>query len=111
MDSNEALIAFAQKAFVHAIICAIGMEIKPEEVCVKTDGKSYACLWKNDNEEHIEAKFFYEGPSVISPEHSATIVIRVIALFENGHMRLQFPLQNCYVRNLDSDSPQVIVAL
>jgi hypothetical protein len=70
------------------------------------------CLWRNTDNEHIEGKFFDEPQSIISPDHSATVVIHVIALREESeHMHFHFPRQNFYVRNVDSDQPSVIGAL
>ena len=110
MTSKDELIAFAQKAFVFTIIHVVKLHIEPTHICVQAGQFSFDCLWKNGSEEHIEGTFYYEEPSNISSAHSATVVLRVIALLENGRLRRQFPLQNFYIRNLDSESPVVVEA-
>ncbi len=110
MKSSETLIALAKKSFARVAVCAIGVNVSTDDVYVEDGSVSLSCVWRNEMDEHIEGKFFYEGPSFISPCHSATIVIAVVALYENGYMCRRFPQQNFYLRNLDAETPEVVCA-
>ncbi len=114
MNSNK-LIPLAQKAFVAAVVYAVGVVINQDDVCIEVGVVSLDCVWKNLLGEFVHGKCFYSeeknvGPTDCSASDCATIVISEMALVENGKPHLQFPLQNYYVRALHSENPQVVGA-